>query len=528
MQLTLTQMFNLFKQNKVDEIKESIKNGFDINQTLNKSRTFLFYAVRYNNIELIDLCLKNGANINHQDVYGKSIIHFFYRYNNKILEYLCNNNLNINMQNNIGDTPLHIMCKHNVIDSVDYLIDRKINLETKNNNGDTVFHIAVLKKCQLFIQKLIKNNANIESEDNHGNTPLNIAVMNQNTNNVYYLISKNANIYHLNKNNESVLFLACSLSNFEVAKCIFDLYTDDKLHILSNKNNDALMKSIKRAKYEIVDYILNRMLKTADNNDVYQNNIKSLIKKHLSKPEIVYHNINNFMSKDIIKTNNNKNIFNILTVLKSNIKTYDVNFYCDKITKLNLNKTIINFKDKKMFDLNKYLNNKKKYYIDTLNELLFCIDILKKEKIISVDTEFDRIKDTTDFLLCLMQISTCNEDFIIDTIKISKSDMDNLHVIFDNDEIIKVFHSEHNDISVIKNNYNWTINNTIDTQRLHFIKYKEYSVSLKNLVKKYFNYDIDKTCQKSDWSIRPLSNEMINYAYIDSSILLPLIFMIVY
>lgn len=62
----------------------------------------------------------------------------------------------------------------------------------------------------------------------------------------------------------------------------------------------------------------------------------------------------------------------------------------------------------------------------------------------------------------------------------------------------------------------------MDTSRIYTIINKSKkgdSIGLKKLCERYLNYEMDKNFQRSDWRIRPLFKEMVQYAAIDAEVL---------
>ena len=64
--------------------------------------------------------------------------------------------------------------------------------------------------------------------------------------------------------------------------------------------------------------------------------------------------------------------------------------------------------------------------------------------------------------LCLIQISTINEIYLIDTL--TDLDFSGLDAIFETNTIQKIIHSAANDIPIIKRFLDCEINNIFDTQ----------------------------------------------------------------
>lgn len=175
-------------------------------------------------------------------------------------------------------------------------------------------------------------------------------------------------------------------------------------------------------------------------------------------------------------------------------------------------KLINNFK--KRF-LNKLFSSvKNRTYIQNSSDIKLVSKNLSNEIEIGVDTEFTWRK-TYFPILSLIQISTPNTLFILDCLSL-KNDILYLREIFEDETIIKIFHSLRGDISVLKSSYNFQIKNIYDTQIAeNQILEKEIQIGYKDLVKKYLNKNILKSETKSNWGKRPLNEKQIEYAFND-------------
>ncbi|CAD8200424.1 unnamed protein product [Paramecium pentaurelia] len=122
-------------------------------------------------------------------------------------------------------------------------------------------------------------------------------------------------------------------------------------------------------------------------------------------------------------------------------------------------------------------------------------------------------------ITCLIQLSTRTQDYIIDPFPLWKQIGDMLSVVFTNPKIIKVFHGADNDVQWLQRDFGLYIVNLFDT----FHASKELQLmqnSFQFLLSEYCKKSTDKTYQTADWTQRPLSDEMIKYAQIDTHYLL--------
>ncbi|KAJ8513150.1 hypothetical protein OPV22_003584 [Ensete ventricosum] len=156
-------------------------------------------------------------------------------------------------------------------------------------------------------------------------------------------------------------------------------------------------------------------------------------------------------------------------------------------------------------------------WIDTEHQLDLLAGLLSKERVFAVDTEQHSLRSFLGFT-ALMQISTQKEDYVIDTIALHDS-MGILRSVFADSSICKVFHGADNDVLWLQRDFHIYVVNMFDTAKACEILSKPQK-SLAYLLETYCGVSTDKTLQREDWRLRPLSAEMIEYARNDVHYLL--------
>nr|XP_055044666.1 exosome component 10 [Misgurnus anguillicaudatus] len=157
------------------------------------------------------------------------------------------------------------------------------------------------------------------------------------------------------------------------------------------------------------------------------------------------------------------------------------------------------------------------HFIDTLEDLVALNEKLAKTSEFAVDLEHHSYRSFLG-ITCLMQISTREEDFIIDTLQL-RSEMYILNETFTDPTIVKVFHGADSDIEWLQKDFGLYVVNMFDTH--HAARSLNLGRnSLDHLLKVFCNVESDKRYQLADWRIRPLPNEMLNYAQADTHYLL--------
>ncbi|KAL0578562.1 exosome nuclease subunit [Marasmius crinis-equi] len=156
-------------------------------------------------------------------------------------------------------------------------------------------------------------------------------------------------------------------------------------------------------------------------------------------------------------------------------------------------------------------------WVSTSAELNSMVDELRRAQEIAVDLEHHSYRSYAGFL-CLMQISTREQDWIIDLLAL-REETEVLNEVFTDPKIVKVFHGAESDIVWLQQDLNLYIVNLFDTYHaskvLGFPRH-----GLANLLEMYCDFTPDKRYQLADWRIRPLPEEMLDYARSDTHFLL--------
>ena len=148
--------------------------------------------------------------------------------------------------------------------------------------------------------------------------------------------------------------------------------------------------------------------------------------------------------------------------------------------------------------------------IDTTEKLAKACKILKKQKVIAIDCEFIREK-TYYPIPCLIQIGYENSAYLLDPLA-KEMDMSDFFAILQNKKILKVFHSGRQDIEILYNLSGQIPENIFDTQIAAQACGLGECVSYEGLVRFYCGIELDKSCRLTNWQLRPLTEEQLNYA----------------
>ena len=139
--------------------------------------------------------------------------------------------------------------------------------------------------------------------------------------------------------------------------------------------------------------------------------------------------------------------------------------------------------------------------------LAACIAAIASENTIAIDLEFDHNLFRYGFQLCLIQIATRKECFIIDPVGVKN--LESLWACLRNPKQLKILHAAGEDIRLLKT-LNCAIFPIFDTEiAAKLLNYPK--VSLQNILLETLGIEVEKTMQKSDWGKRPLTSQQLLY-----------------
>jgi ribonuclease D len=167
--------------------------------------------------------------------------------------------------------------------------------------------------------------------------------------------------------------------------------------------------------------------------------------------------------------------------------------------------------------------------IATAPALEALIARLRREPQVAVDTESNSLYVYYE-RVCLIQVSTRQEDFIIDPLALSNSSRPLEHsaaalaplgALMADPAVEKVFHAAEYDLLGLKRDFNFEVENLFDTMlAARILGWPQFGLG--PILETHFGVRLDKRWQRADWGSRPLLQEQLAYAQLDTHYLLPL------
>ncbi len=135
----------------------------------------------------------------------------------------------------------------------------------------------------------------------------------------------------------------------------------------------------------------------------------------------------------------------------------------------------------------------------------------------AVDTEADAFHSYAP-KVCLVQLSYDGTHALVDTLRLSATELSPLGELLANPSVIKVLHGADYDVRMLQKDFGFVVKNLADTQAAAQVL-GEPQTSLAALVKKELGVELDKSQQRADWALRPLPPAMVAYAVDDTRFL---------
>ena len=516
----LMQFFLFLKQIKLANKKESgiIKNIFQI-----------FTEIKNSNLLMEDIqCLIEFGLLN--------------KYNNNFYLYLFDINYkNIHQLLNFFDIRRYFLSNDNNIN----IFILKINelIDKYNNEVKTVM---LIKKIETIISEIL----GVLNFENNGNP--------ENTEKIHKIEQhrkKILNSINIEKIFEIFFIDETFISHLDILLDLFKIFPNEinkQINILISKNDKTITKLIskfiiKQSKF-IDDYIekdtlyklnefsienaftfhlrqyiegknrlinLYNMFKT---NQKIINELSNCLKKKLDKvkqAELIEKNLYNeeheyeLEEQSFLEKNRNKYF-----VLPENYKIYYISAESDKYTKESLN--IFNNLIEDKISIDEYLGIDTEWKCSSTfleNYVKNLSDINKNKGIIDIDK-----RGLSD----IIQIAGSNFGFIFDTRSIYKNNKirNKINLFFSKSKFIGFgFYNDTKKIGEFFKNLVYR-NNFIELSNVYKDIEKKKAPELKTITLELFDKELDKRDQISNWSIRPLFKNQINYGILDAYVLI--------
>lgn len=203
-------------------------------------RSELFDAVKKGDAERLNDLIKKGVDLNCQNDMLLTPLHVAAECGYiAIIEILLKGGANINASGDYGMTPLHLASREGHLEVVKILLDRGANVKKVDKGRQTPLHFACSHNHYDVVKLLLKYGANIKALDVNGITPLHDACLGHNPEMVKLLLDEKANLFAVDNWGNTPFEIAI---NFAAAKRqyeVVNLLLDNSQILISQKLLDA-------------------------------------------------------------------------------------------------------------------------------------------------------------------------------------------------------------------------------------------------------------------------------------------------
>jgi ribonuclease D len=151
--------------------------------------------------------------------------------------------------------------------------------------------------------------------------------------------------------------------------------------------------------------------------------------------------------------------------------------------------------------------------VETPSEMAEAEQSIRAAGTIALDTEYDSFRYFRD-MLCLIQIQTGEKTWLIDPL--AGLDISFLGDVLNAPDVLKILHAGDNDIRILKRDYAFAFRNIFDTHRAASLLGCR-QLALGKLLESYLGITLVKKMQRSRWDLRPLTEEQLDYAALDTA-----------
>ncbi len=157
-------------------------------------------------------------------------------------------------------------------------------------------------------------------------------------------------------------------------------------------------------------------------------------------------------------------------------------------------------------------------YLDTPAAVDDFMRSIAHAGILALDTEgasFHRFVDR----IYLLQLSTTERSAIIDPLGMNAPP--GLGKMLEDPSVEVIFHDADYDLRLLHQDYGWHVRNIFDTRiAAQLLGLRAFGLAA--LLERYFEVKLEKKHQRADWSMRPLTQDMLDYAAQDTRYLIEL------
>jgi ribonuclease D len=159
-------------------------------------------------------------------------------------------------------------------------------------------------------------------------------------------------------------------------------------------------------------------------------------------------------------------------------------------------------------------------FIDTPASLKTFRQALTDKSRLAIDTEANSLY-AYQAQVCLIQVSTDEQDYLVDPLPFDSSDFAFLGAICADPSVEKIFHAAEYDVMILRRDLGFDFSNLFDTMiAARVLGWEQFGLG--PILEDRYGIKVNKKHQRANWGRRPLTDALIRYAQMDTHYLLPL------
>jgi ankyrin repeat protein len=244
-------------QNDLDYVKLNMTHLEMVDE---KKKSLLHYAVTGSAMDVIQYLLSLDINVNMADQHGETPIFDCARKGKiQIAKLLISKFANINVENRVGELPIHLAAFKGNLDMIKLLIQSGAYLNKATNEDKYPVHYAIAGGQHEVIDYILKQSKqNYYLKDTYGDTLLHHATKTNNVVMIDALLNQNLNPNALNDQFETPIFNAVRFGSVETIRLL--LASDAYLDIKNRRYESPVDTALIYDKKEILDYLSDYMM----------------------------------------------------------------------------------------------------------------------------------------------------------------------------------------------------------------------------------------------------------------------------
>lgn len=244
----------------VETVEYLVGKGADLDRVVEPFGTPMMAAASVGSVRSLQVLLNHGAELSATpgSHYAAAPIHLASELEiPDALMVLWRNGADLNITNDVGETPLMHAIHSGCLRTASWLIEKGADLNITDMKGQTTLMSSIIIFGNTSLERvhfLVQHGADVNIADNNGNTALMLAVVEDSLNLAQLLIAYGADVNLVNSNGDTALILAIACSPSELPNFLIRHKAD--VHVIDKSGRTALHYATRPGHAHIITHLL--------------------------------------------------------------------------------------------------------------------------------------------------------------------------------------------------------------------------------------------------------------------------------